>query len=141
MRSVLAEPRNRNLRFDSSDADRSDRTRLVQHSNFHHRLGKSCASNSERTNSIFSFQTGHPEKREIRHCQFTAWPGQCWSDERDGKCSSMCGPNDAGPLIVHCSAGVGRTGCFVVIDALLERLKHEKTVDIYGHVTLLRAQR
>ena len=49
--------------------------------------------------------------------------------------------SDTGPLVVHCSAGVGRTGCFIVIDALLERLKHEKTMDIYGHVTLLRAQR
>jgi protein tyrosine phosphatase len=49
--------------------------------------------------------------------------------------------SDTGPLVVHCSAGVGRTGCFVVIDTLLERLKYEKTIDIYGHVTLLRAQR
>lgn len=40
-----------------------------------------------------------------------------------------------------CSAGVGRTGCFIVIDAMLERIKHEKTVDIYGHVTLMRSQR
>lgn len=39
------------------------------------------------------------------------------------------------------SAGVGRTGCFIVIDAMLERIKPEKTVDIYGHVTLMRAQR
>lgn len=39
------------------------------------------------------------------------------------------------------SAGVGRTGCFIVIDAMLERMKHEKTVDIYGHVTCMRAQR
>jgi len=50
-------------------------------------------------------------------------------------------PYDAGPIIVHCSAGVGRTGCFIVIDALLEKLKQEKTIDVYGHVTLLRAQR
>ena len=39
------------------------------------------------------------------------------------------------------SAGVGRTGAFIVIDAMLERVKHERTVDIYGHVTCLRAQR
>uniref|UniRef100_A0A672RBG3 Receptor-type tyrosine-protein phosphatase F n=1 Tax=Sinocyclocheilus grahami TaxID=75366 RepID=A0A672RBG3_SINGR len=39
------------------------------------------------------------------------------------------------------SAGVGRTGCFIIIDAMLERMKHEKTVDIYGHVTCMRAQR
>ena len=39
------------------------------------------------------------------------------------------------------SAGVGRTGAYIVIDSMLERIKHEKTVDIYGHVTCLRAQR
>lgn len=39
------------------------------------------------------------------------------------------------------SAGVGRTGCFIVIDAMLERIKPEKTVDVYGHVTLMRSQR
>ena len=36
---------------------------------------------------------------------------------------------------------MGRTGAFIVIDAMLERIKFEKTVDIYGHVTCLRAQR
>lgn len=39
------------------------------------------------------------------------------------------------------SAGVGRTGCFIVIDAMTERIKHEKTIDIYGHVTLMRSER
>ena len=52
-----------------------------------------------------------------------------------------CNPSDTGPIVVHCSAGVGRTGAFIVIDAMLERIKHERTVDIYGHVTCLRAQR
>ena len=36
---------------------------------------------------------------------------------------------------------MGRTGAFIVIDSMLERMKHEKTVDVYGHVTCLRAQR
>lgn len=36
---------------------------------------------------------------------------------------------------------MGRTGCFIVIDAMLERIKPEKTVDVYGHVTLMRSQR
>ena len=39
------------------------------------------------------------------------------------------------------SAGVGRAGAYIVIDSMLERIKHEQTVDIYGHVTCLRAQR
>lgn len=45
------------------------------------------------------------------------------------------------PPSLPISAGVGRTGCFIVIDAMLERMKHEKSVDIYGHVTCMRAQR
>ena len=43
-----------------------------------------------------------------------------------------------------CSAGVGRTGAFIVLDAMLERLwspARVRTVDIYGQVTCLRAQR
>ncbi|XP_076353516.1 tyrosine-protein phosphatase Lar-like isoform X3 [Tachypleus tridentatus] len=89
---------------------------------------------------------GYSEKREIRQFQFTAWPDHGVPDHPTPfliflrRVRSM-NPPDAGPIIVHCSAGVGRTGCFVVIDSMLERLKHENTVDIYGHVTCLRAQR
>ena len=43
-------------------------------------------------------------------------------------------PQDAGAMITHCSAGVGRTGAFIVIDSMLERIKHEKTVDVYGNL-------
>ncbi len=53
-------------------------------------------------------------------------------------CKILCSPSNQ---YVYLSAGVGRTGCFIVIDAMLERMKHEKTVDIYGHVTCMRAQR
>ena len=91
-------------------------------------------------------ETFHPEKREIRHCQFTAWPDHGILEHATSflmfvRRVKLVNPSDVGPLVVHCSAGVGRTGCFIVIDALLERLKYEKTIDIYGHVTLLRAQR
>ena len=40
-----------------------------------------------------------------------------------------------------CSAGVGRTGAVIVIDAMLERCRHDQSVDVYGHVTCLRSQR
>uniref|UniRef100_A0A672RBK4 Receptor-type tyrosine-protein phosphatase F n=1 Tax=Sinocyclocheilus grahami TaxID=75366 RepID=A0A672RBK4_SINGR len=53
---------------------------------------------------------------------------------------STRGIDKSRPSIKH-HAGVGRTGCFIIIDAMLERMKHEKTVDIYGHVTCMRAQR
>ncbi|XP_028829973.1 receptor-type tyrosine-protein phosphatase delta isoform X27 [Denticeps clupeoides] len=92
------------------------------------------------------YKNGSSEKREVRQFQFTAWPDHGVPEHPTPFLSFLrrvkaCNPPDAGPMIVHCSAGVGRTGCFIVIDAMLERIKHEKTVDIYGHVTLMRAQR
>ncbi|XP_072373301.1 receptor-type tyrosine-protein phosphatase delta-like isoform X12 [Scyliorhinus torazame] len=89
---------------------------------------------------------GSSEKREVRQFQFTAWPDHGVPEHPTPFLAFLrrvkaCNPPDAGPMVVHCSAGVGRTGCFIVIDAMLERIKHEKTVDIYGHVTLMRSQR
>uniref|UniRef100_T1JGZ8 Uncharacterized protein n=1 Tax=Strigamia maritima TaxID=126957 RepID=T1JGZ8_STRMM len=89
---------------------------------------------------------GYAEKREVRQFQFTAWPDHGVPDHPTPFLTFLrrvksVNPPDAGPIVVHCSAGVGRTGAFIVIDSMLERIKHEKTVDIYGHVTCLRAQR
>ncbi|XP_055940735.1 tyrosine-protein phosphatase Lar-like isoform X5 [Argiope bruennichi] len=99
-----------------------------------------------RTIHIMRLNQGVTEQREVRQFQFTAWPDHGVPDHPTPflmflrRVRSM-NPPESGPMIVHCSAGVGRTGCFVVIDSMLERLKHESTVDIYGHVTCLRAQR
>ncbi|XP_068091446.1 receptor-type tyrosine-protein phosphatase delta isoform X39 [Hyperolius riggenbachi] len=92
------------------------------------------------------YKNGSSEKREVRQFQFTAWPDHGVPEHPTPFLAFLrrvktCNPPDAGPMVVHCSAGVGRTGCFIVIDAMLERIRHEKTVDIYGHVTLMRAQR
>ncbi|XP_035385734.1 receptor-type tyrosine-protein phosphatase S isoform X28 [Electrophorus electricus] len=92
------------------------------------------------------YKNGSSEKKEVRQFQFTAWPDHGVPEHPTPFLAFLrrvkaCNPPDAGPMVVHCSAGVGRTGCFIVIDAMLERIKHEKTVDIYGHVTLMRAQR
>lgn len=101
------------------------------------------------TYCIRTFQLGRQgstERREIKQLQFTAWPDHGVPDHPAPflkflrRCRSLTSP-DSGPVIVHCSAGVGRTGCYIVIDSMLERMKHEKTIDIYGHVTCLRAQR
>ncbi|XP_036842227.1 receptor-type tyrosine-protein phosphatase S isoform X2 [Oncorhynchus mykiss] len=95
----------------------------------------------------FSLQkNGCNERREVRQFQFTAWPDHGVPEYPTPFLAFLrrvkaCNPPDAGPVIAHCSAGVGRTGCFIVIDAMLERIRHERTADIYGHVTLMRSQR
>ncbi|XP_057194010.1 protein tyrosine phosphatase receptor type Fa isoform X9 [Triplophysa rosa] len=102
------------------------------------------ATYSVRTFALY--KTGSSEKREVRQFQFMAWPDHGVPEYPTPILAFLrrvkaCNPPDAGPMVVHCSAGVGRTGCFIVIDAMLERMKHEKLVDIYGHVTCMRAQR
>eukprot|EP00063_Salmo_salar_P021570 XP_013996405.1 PREDICTED: receptor-type tyrosine-protein phosphatase delta-like isoform X1 [Salmo salar] len=95
----------------------------------------------------FSLQkNGCNERREVRQFQFTAWPDHGVPEYPTPFLAFLrrvkaCNPPDAGPVIAHCSAGVGRTGCFIVIDGMLERIRHERTTDIYGHVTLMRSQR
>ncbi|XP_074507987.1 receptor-type tyrosine-protein phosphatase F isoform X21 [Sebastes fasciatus] len=102
------------------------------------------ATYSVRTFALY--KNGSSEKREVRQFQFMAWPDHGVPEYPTPILAFLrrvkaCNPPDAGPMVVHCSAGVGRTGCFIVIDAMLERMKHEKSVDIYGHVTCMRAQR
>ncbi|XP_071984666.1 receptor-type tyrosine-protein phosphatase F isoform X1 [Engystomops pustulosus] len=92
------------------------------------------------------YKNGSCEKREIRQFQFMAWPDHGVPEYPTPILAFLrrvkaCNPTDAGPMVVHCSAGVGRTGCFIDIDAMLERVKLEKSVDIYGHVTCMRSQR
>uniref|UniRef100_A0A8B9LJX5 protein-tyrosine-phosphatase n=1 Tax=Astyanax mexicanus TaxID=7994 RepID=A0A8B9LJX5_ASTMX len=92
------------------------------------------------------FKSGCSERREVRQFQFTAWPDHGVPEHPTPFLAFLrrvkaCNPPDAGPIVVHCSAGVGRTGCFIVIDGMLERVKQEKTIDVYGHVTLMRSQR
>lgn len=101
------------------------------------------------TYCIRTFQVtkvGTTERREVKQLQFTAWPDHGVPDHPAPflqflrRCRALT-PPEAGPTVVHCSAGVGRTGCYIVIDSMLERMRHENTIDIYGHVTCLRAQR
>ncbi|VVC24818.1 Hypothetical protein CINCED_3A017850 [Cinara cedri] len=86
------------------------------------------------------------ETREVKQLQFGAWPDHGVPDHPAPLLQFMkrvraVNLMESGPVVVHCSAGVGRTGCFIVIDAMLERAKNEHSVDIYAHVTCLRAQR
>uniref|UniRef100_A0A670ZM14 protein-tyrosine-phosphatase n=1 Tax=Pseudonaja textilis TaxID=8673 RepID=A0A670ZM14_PSETE len=89
---------------------------------------------------------GAHEIREIRQFHFTGWPDHGVPYHATGllgfvrQVKSKSPPN-AGPLVVHCSAGAGRTGCFIVIDIMLDMAEREGVVDIFNCVRELRSRR
>uniref|UniRef100_A0A669BVQ9 Receptor-type tyrosine-protein phosphatase alpha n=1 Tax=Oreochromis niloticus TaxID=8128 RepID=A0A669BVQ9_ORENI len=92
------------------------------------------------------YVSGKKPQRLITQFHFTSWPDFGVPFTPIGmlkflKKVKACNPQYAGPIVVHCSAGVGRTGTFIVIDAMLDMMIAEKKVDVFGFVTRIRAQR
>ncbi|XP_072536097.1 protein tyrosine phosphatase receptor type Ma isoform X4 [Salminus brasiliensis] len=89
---------------------------------------------------------GAHEIREIRQFHFTGWPDHGVPYHATGLLGFIRrvkskSPANAGPMVVHCSAGAGRTGCFIVIDIMLDMAEREGVVDIYNCVRELRSRR
>ncbi|CAG5863808.1 unnamed protein product [Menidia menidia] len=85
-------------------------------------------------------------EREVTHIQFMSWPDHGVPGEPHLLLKLRRRVNAfknlfSGPIVVHCSAGVGRTGTYIGIDAMMEGLEAEGRVDIYGYVVRLRRQR
>ncbi|NXC44541.1 PTPRJ phosphatase, partial [Penelope pileata] len=88
------------------------------------------------------------ESRTVRQFHFTSWPDHGVPETTDLLINfrhlvheySSQNPIDS-PALVHCSAGVGRTGTFIAIDRLIQQIEMENTVDVYGVVYDLRMHR
>uniref|UniRef100_A0A8C4IHL2 Receptor-type tyrosine-protein phosphatase alpha n=1 Tax=Dicentrarchus labrax TaxID=13489 RepID=A0A8C4IHL2_DICLA len=90
--------------------------------------------------------SGKKPQRLVTQFHFTSWPDFGVPFTPIGMLKFLkkvknCNPQYAGPIVVHCSAGVGRTGTFIVIDAMLDMMIAERKVDVFGFVTRIRAQR
>ncbi|XP_075325609.1 receptor-type tyrosine-protein phosphatase beta [Odontesthes bonariensis] len=88
------------------------------------------------------------EVRSVRHFHFTAWPDHGVPETTELLISfrhlvreHMNQYSRNSPTMVHCSAGVGRTGTFIAIDRLIFQIERENFVDVYGIVYDLRMHR
>ncbi|XP_054888010.1 receptor-type tyrosine-protein phosphatase eta-like isoform X1 [Poeciliopsis prolifica] len=88
------------------------------------------------------------EVRSVRHFHFTAWPDHGVPETTELLISfrhlvreHMNQYSRNSPTVVHCSAGVGRTGTFIAIDRLIFQIERENIVDVYGIVHDLRMHR
>ena len=95
---------------------------------------------------ILQIQDGSTDSHTLTQYHLTSWPDHGVPDYATPLMSlhkqvmAAWSPSK-GPILVHCSAGVGRTGTFIAIDIALEQAKREGVVDIAGIVNRLRQQR
>ncbi|XP_064029783.1 receptor-type tyrosine-protein phosphatase V-like isoform X2 [Pogoniulus pusillus] len=87
-------------------------------------------------------------ERLLSHLHYTAWPDHGIPESttsimtfRELVREHIQSSKEAGPTLVHCSAGVGRTGTFLALDRLLLQMRQEKAVDVFGAVHTLRMSR
>uniref|UniRef100_A0A8K9VAG4 protein-tyrosine-phosphatase n=1 Tax=Oncorhynchus mykiss TaxID=8022 RepID=A0A8K9VAG4_ONCMY len=88
------------------------------------------------------------QSRVVKHYWYTSWPDHKTPDSAQPLLQLMrdveedrTGSPSQGPVIVHCSAGIGRTGCFIATTIGCRQLELEGVVDVLGIVCQLRADR
>ncbi|XP_029664707.1 tyrosine-protein phosphatase 10D isoform X3 [Formica exsecta] len=86
------------------------------------------------------------KKRNITHLHFKDWPDHDVPEDFDAMinfCQIMRRniSTNKGFIVVHCSAGIGRTGTLIAIDILLQHLRDNRKLDVFGTVYRLRHHR
>ncbi|XP_032448835.1 tyrosine-protein phosphatase non-receptor type 13 isoform X6 [Lynx canadensis] len=95
-----------------------------------------------RAMALEDIQTG--EMRHISHLNFTAWPDHDTPSQPDDLLtfiSYMRHIHKSGPIITHCSAGIGRSGTLICIDVVLGLISQDLDFDISDLVRCMRLQR
>ena len=87
------------------------------------------------------------ENLTVTHYHFTSWPDFGVPDHAMPFLKFIIrvrkdhDKNKNVPLLVHCSAGVGRTGVFILIDSMIDQLMVEDSINVYEFVRQMRKKR
>ncbi|XP_052763029.1 receptor-type tyrosine-protein phosphatase kappa-like isoform X1 [Mya arenaria] len=100
---------------------------------------------AEFTRRAFTVAMG-TEERTLHHLHFTCWPDKSIPDDITAiiefRQRVLTTPSTLnGPTVVHCSAGVGRTGTYIALDILTKEGEAERAIDIAGCVHKMRLNR
>jgi len=114
---------------------------------------------SEETSKDYTLRVFHvsrkdmeqDEPRKIFHFHFLGWPDHGTPEDPGSVLNFLHDVNikqesfdSAGPIIVHCSAGIGRTGTFIVIDMIIDQIRMlglDCEIDIQRTIQMVRSQR
>uniref|UniRef100_A0AAY4E4G0 Protein-tyrosine-phosphatase n=1 Tax=Denticeps clupeoides TaxID=299321 RepID=A0AAY4E4G0_9TELE len=99
--------------------------------------------------TVRSFRLGYAdESQDVLHLNYTSWPDHgvptvnaIESILQFVQIVRQQVNRTKGPIVVHCSAGVGRTGTFIALDRLMQHIREHEYADILGMVSEMRSHR